>query len=472
MTNSTPPDAVDGLLAELNGPASSLEKVEAILRCPVTYLLADELPDKPHVGRPRDYPKYMWIVYHALVNYVWESARRVETELSHDLVWSFIRRTVKEKFPDEPQKWLPKKPMRRWHYNHAVKDYLRNPAILDRLKAVSRMQAATLAKELALFDEQGRASWTHPNRNRFMQMDGKVVKPLYKSTTGEKVDTQTGEITKIRFDPDAELHTVGGGSQRFGTKFAITSARTDDLRVFLDHEYVPHKGDGGEAGAAIRCFERLAPHLPGAQGVNYDMAARGTHIDRVMRELGWLIVTGVPEDRGGGYEEWHIEDVEVEDLDGRVISLSVYARRGAAGLRVLTETGDHIFLPLDRIKTARRGDGGRYRFYNEYELPPEYRAARPLRLRLHGDEEDSRRGLNRAEHLRAIPPTDPDYPTFSGRRVDAESVNRKLSDTLYWRRAHSVGHVAQDADLLGFALGMNALSWHRHRKREDGAAAA
>ncbi len=37
----------------------------------------------------------MWIVYHALVNYVWESARRVETELSHEVVWRFMRRTIK-----------------------------------------------------------------------------------------------------------------------------------------------------------------------------------------------------------------------------------------------------------------------------------------------------------------------------------------------------------------------------------------
>jgi hypothetical protein len=127
---------------------------------------------------------------------------------------------------------------------------------------------------------------------------------------------------------------------------------------------------------------------------------------------------------------------------------------------------------LSAARTARGGNPGRYRFYNEYELPPDYRAAKPLRIRLHGNEEDAGRGLNRAEHLRAIPPTDPDYHTHSARRVDAESVNRKLSDTLYWRRAHSVGHVAQDADLLGFGLGMNALSWHRHRKRDGLPAAA
>ncbi len=81
----------------------------------------------------------------------------------------------------------------------------------------------------------------------------------------------------------------------------------------------------------MRCFERVAPHLPGAQGVNYDMAMRGTHIDRMMREFGWLIVTGVHEDRGGGYKEWHIEDQEIEDLDGGIVMVSVYAKRGAAG---------------------------------------------------------------------------------------------------------------------------------------------
>jgi hypothetical protein len=58
------------------------------------------------------------------------------------------------------------------------------------------------------------------------------------------------------------------------------------------------------------------------------------------------------------------------------------------------------------------------------------------------------------------------------RRNDAESLNRGLEDTLYWGRAHSVGHVAQEADLLGFGLGLNALSWHRHRKRKPDSAVA
>ncbi len=50
--------------------------------------------------------------------------------------------------------------------------------------------------------------------------------------------------------------------------------------------------------------------------------------------------------------------------------------------------------------------------------------------------------------------------------ADSESVNRALEDTLYWQRAHSVGHVRQEVDLLGFGLIMSALTQARHRARE------
>lgn len=143
--------------------------------------------------------------------------------------------------------------------------------------------------------------------------------------------------------------------------------------MVLDTEFVPHRGDGGEAGAAIRCFRRLAPLLPGAQGVNYNMAMRGTHIDEAMREFGWLIVTKVHDTKDplGNRQEWHIEDQDVEDLNGQVHTLSIYARDGAPGLRVLTDTGEFIFVPVEPMQTRRRGGSDRFRFYGEYQLPDE-----------------------------------------------------------------------------------------------------
>lgn len=74
---------------------------------------------------------------------------------------------------------------------------------------------------------------------------------------------------------------------------------------------------------------------------------------------------------------------------------------------------------------------------------------------LHGNDEDTRRKLNRTENLRPIPPTDPDFAGLFRQRNDAESINRGLDDTLFLRRAHSVGHRRQWINLLGYALTVN-----------------
>ena len=60
------------------------------------------------------------------------------------------------------------------------------------------------------------------------------------------------------------------------------------------------------------------------------------------------------------------------------------------------------------------------------------------------------------------PPGDPDFTRLYRRRNDAESINRALDDTLFLRRAHSVGHERQHLNLLTYALTVNGLAIHRH----------
>ncbi|MEO6988811.1 MAG: hypothetical protein ABI239_09195, partial [Aquihabitans sp.] len=48
------------------------------------------------------------------------------------------------------------------------------------------------------------------------------------------------------------------------------------------------------------------------------------------------------------------------------------------------------------------------------------------------------------------------------RRNDAESINRALDDTLWLRRAHSIGHQRQHLNLLTHALVVNSLAIWRH----------
>jgi hypothetical protein len=48
--------------------------------------------------------------------------------------------------------------------------------------------------------------------------------------------------------------------------------------------------------------------------------------------------------------------------------------------------------------------------------------------------------------------------------VPAESINRALDDTLWLRRAHSVGHHRQHLNMLTHALVVNSVALHRRRR--------
>jgi hypothetical protein len=69
----------------------------------------------------------------------------------------------------------------------------------------------------------------------------------------------------------------GDGETAWGTKFVLVAARDENVhgRVILDVAWVPNHG--GEARTAMDCFSRLAPLVPGAQGVIYDTALRSVH---------------------------------------------------------------------------------------------------------------------------------------------------------------------------------------------------
>ncbi|MGZ6976432.1 MAG: hypothetical protein ACXVKQ_21040 [Acidimicrobiia bacterium] len=84
-----------------------------------------------------------------------------------------------------------------------------------------------------------------------------------------------------------------------GTKFVLVAARNTDVhgRIILDIAWVPNHG--GEAKTAIECFTRLAPLIPGAQGVIYDTALRGVHHQTLLRDLGLLPVNRVTAAKAG-----------------------------------------------------------------------------------------------------------------------------------------------------------------------------
>ncbi len=464
---------------------SGLEKLEAILANPAIYELGDlvPVPDPQRGGRPRDYPPWTLILWEALLS-VFGSARQVEAELAHPIIWQLIRRTVCRRFPQRPDLHLPARPMRRHHYLYGRNRYLTDPGVLDKLSQRHRELAANHATELGLLDPAGPGSWTRPHLSRMMHGDGKVITPLYRAKPGDtRTDKTTGEVIALRAEPDAGLHWEGTGETAWGTKFVLVAARTTDVRgrIILDVGWVPRPG--AEAATAMECFERLAPLCPGAQGVIYDTALRGTHHQRLLRTLGLLPVNKVAAKKKGSNKprrdadeqrqekSVHLETKTIARSDGTTQTLDLYARGGAVGIGRLLDTGDLEFVTLRRIRTHRNRNKRHYRWYNDYRLP-DWAGGGTITVRLHGNAEDERRGLNRTENVRPIPPDDPDFARLYARRNDAESINRHLDDTLWLGRAHSLGHQRQRMNLLGFALCVNAVALHEHRRRRPDALTA
>lgn len=133
--------------------------------------------------------------------------------------------------------------------------------------------------------------------------------------------------------------------------------------------------------------------------------------------------------------------------------------------------GEPLFTELKRVRTHRNRDlSGRYRWYNDYRLPDSHGGG-VVTVRLHGNQEDTARKFNRTENVRVIPPTDGDFQRLYERRNDAESINREIDDCMWLARAHSVGHLRQKVNLIGYALMVNSLALREHHGRREQLAA-
>jgi len=208
-----------------------------------------------------------------------------------------------------------------------------------------------------------------------------VITPLFRARPGDKkIDKATGEVHYPRAEHDAALHVEGTGEMVWGTKFVLIAARLPHphSRFILDAAYVPTPG--GEAGTAVERFVALEPCLPGAHGVVYDTALRGVHHQLLMRELGWISINRVTaasgsRKQGGGKDRKRVEKlvyVETKTVatPGGPAEVRLLSQGGRVGLGEASETGEPVFVPLERVRTHRNPDKrGTYRWYNDYRLP-------------------------------------------------------------------------------------------------------
>ena len=316
-----------------------------------------------------------------------------------------------------------------------------------------------------------------------LHADGKVIAPLFKAKPGDqRLDRTTGETAPHPRTSPMRRCISKATAKRRGAPSSSSSPRGPTSvhgRIILDVEWVPTPG--GEARSRRRLLHPPRTPVPGAQGVIYDTALRGVHHQHLLRELGLLPINRVTAAKAGAKKpargnerrvekNVHIEDKTITLADGTATHRSTLrARWRARHRRAHRHRRPHASCALARIRTHRNADkDGSYRWYNDYQLPAAY-GHRTLTVRLHGNDEDAARKFNRTENVRPIPPGDPDFERLFPRRNDAESINRHLDDTMWLGRAHSIGHARQHLNLLGFALTVNSLALHRHRRHRAAA---
>lgn len=446
------------------------------------YAVAEFEPERPLGGRPAMFPNYMIEAYGQLTH-VFTTATQVEAELADPANWRRIRRVVRKMNPDDPSKWLGPQPMRRYHYDYGRNRRASTPEWLAQCREEQRTEGAALAREMGLMNPKKPGSFRSPSRDTLVYGDGKVHTPLYRGKPGaERVDKATGEIRPVRADVDASMHTEGGGHPVYGVKFNTLMTRGAAGRVILNVDHVSNKpGEGGEAGVMLRMLGETIPLLPGARAFAYDGAWKGVHIQALMTEYGVESVCSVTaaaaERRVDGQtvarvpKRAEVEVISVVTKSGKSVPVKILAEDGAAGIELPSADGTPVFVKLKQGRVHRTGKPGRFRWYGEYKMPPEF-GGQTVHIRLHGADGDKGGAKRRPEILRAIPPGDPRFDRLYSRRADVESLHRNIENRMYWNRAHSLGASRQLFDQICHARLVNAVTKGRARGRERLAVAA
>lgn len=435
------------------------ERVAAVAADPDVYKLADLIPTERRslVGRPGDYPPYIYVIFNALTM-VFGSARRTAAHLQHPQWWQIVREGVASVLGQQEADSLPSiGPGRHhWLYNRKI---LLEPE-LDRLLTAFRTRALAQAQGQGLLDPDAPRNWSHPTRTQIVVGDGTVPKAPSKARTTQSVDADTGEIRRHRVDPGSGLHAEAGDDANlvWGPKFVLLSARSDEYgsRVILDVRHQPPRHEGGEGSIALEALSSLFPKAPGCLGVAWDGLFRGVHREAIARQ-GRLVLNN----QHGSVHPRRIDPFTTDEcrhdlwvVDGRVAE------------RHVIDDGTSRTVPLPATKLERRATENSCRWYHLLRIPCRH-GDHEHRIRVAtSSTDDVMRKLNRGELLQQIPMRTRAFQLARGRRADAESTNATLDNSFWNGRMIAYGGTRQTLVMLGFAMSQNALSRYVHTRRQ------
>ena len=421
--------------------------------------------DYPHRGgaggRPNQYPLWVYFLWLVLIH-EYGSSRKVEEafEDSGHSPWHLIRQAAQRRFSeDRPDLVPPKTPPTRNQFNYALKHHL--PANAGIIAEVVREQSRRTAAAMGLGTADAAGSLSRPTRQRVAYGDVTVMTARTRRLRKEarEVDPDTGEIIIRRHDPDAALHTTGGGGVASGLPFAFTHLRGSQRNQQIILAIDPVRPQGTSEGhLVVDQYLEAAQDLSGLVGYAYDRALRGVHLDRLLK-AGHIGLVGVhrsggkPADRYHGLKTHHPTNREPAEVEIHLVG-------GAPHIRTYDVDGNQHLQPLHRRRLNKRLNKatGTYRMSAEYNIDgPTGDTDGYIRIRLDHTTEDELTGYNRPEHLRAFPEDDAVFVDIQKPlRASAESANRTIDDHHPRERLHHFGFTKNQLSMLAWQTYRNA----------------
>jgi len=386
--------------------------------------------------------------------------RGAERLFRSTVVWEPVRACMDARYPGYPGLQPGVVPVSRSEFWRYCQKYGIEPSIFSALTEEFEVQAAKQAVEMKMFDPSA-GSVTHPARQNVFVGDGTVLRPCVDAVPGDlQLDKSTGVLEQKRHEPDADFFKTGDGTTVVrGTKFGFVESRLPHVneRVIVGVFNVPAGKGHSEAEEALKVIDRAHQRLPGAQGVAWDMALRGKHIDRLYQR-GLQPIVKTAKASGGKARQRFIEMHTAKLVEGTDEEVALWATNGGLSILVQAAGEDHL-IQCARKQTSKRANAtGGFRWYEDVivsddpRVPSRLRGARISLVRLDTTADDRRRGLNRAENLRAIHEGDADWDRLYALRPGAESTNRWFKERLRDTRAPAIGVPRQHLHLVFGAL--------------------
>jgi hypothetical protein len=448
-----------------------IDVLVALLHCSTLHTWAAEFDSEAGTagGAPPHHPAVTKLVYGVMAK-EWGGLRPTERNLAQKTVWNIVSKVLRPMYPDWACFRTGGKAPTRHQYMRFRDRYCTDDRVFEALATIAMVDACQQAIRMGQLTADRGGSTTHMSPDRIISGDGTVLAARYKSAPGQlQLNPVTGELEQRRFDPDAEYYKTGTGDRVFGTKFVLLESRSnhEDEVVLLGVRHQPAGHPGGEGAIALDMIRAVHPHLPDLQGVTWDKALRGTHIDELY-DLGLQSVIKVSKDKGGTKSR-RIGAHSVNGL-AQPETVQVYAHGGAVGIQVLVR-GQATWVKCIKIQVKNpRNRSGKYRWYAIYEIPdhapvpPNLRKGRFM-VRLNGRASGDPTDLNRAEVIRPVAEDDPEWAELYARRQGPESTNAWFKYRLPGGRAPAVGAKRQRFEMLCVQLHANIRALIAFRRR-------